>query len=351
MILTSMKKCLRSLMCGGIPWMLLAMPLAAGTVRVYVTNHAGTTISVVDPSTNKVVQELKDIEVPEAVQVSPDGSRVYISQAPENIVTVLDRATGKLIKRVPISGHANDMAVTHDGKLILVCISEVPGALDVIDANSLEKIKSIPTESRLHDIVLTRDGKYAVATSPNAKSVLVFDLQKLELDWKVNFDRGAMVPTVESGPGGSTSRIFVQLSGFSGFAVVDFEKRQEVARINYPDDEPSISPGNAVSHGIGVAPDGKTLWAISRSYNCVFVYSLPDLKLQGRVYLPEIKPPGHDPISGSPNWVTFTPDSKMVYVANGADRSVSAIDMKAMKAVARIPAGEQPGRMSTSALP
>ena len=351
MNLTTMKIFLCKLRNLGIPWILLAMPLAAGTVRIYITNHAGTTISVIDSATNKVVQEIKDIEVPEAVQSSPDGSRVYITQAPEHVLTVVDRKTGKQIKKVPISGHANDMAVTQDGKLILVCISEVPGALDIIDSTSLEKVKSIPTESRLHDIVVTRDGKYAVATSPNAKAVIVFDLQRQQIAWEVKFDRGAMVPAVESDPGGSTSRIFVQLSGLSGFAVVDFEKRQEVARINYPDDEPNISPGNAVSHGIGVAPDGKTLWAISRSYNCVFVYSLPEVKLQGRVHLPAIKPPGHDPISGSPNWVTFTPDGKTVYVANGADRSVSAIDVKTMKALARIPAGEQPGRMSVLALP
>jgi YVTN family beta-propeller protein len=66
MNLTSMKRSLRRLSYSGIYWMLLAMPLAASTARIYVTNHAGTTISVVDPATNKVVQEIKDIEVPES---------------------------------------------------------------------------------------------------------------------------------------------------------------------------------------------------------------------------------------------------------------------------------------------
>lgn len=148
----------------GIPWLLVAAPLTARTVRVYVTNLAGTTISVVDPATNTVVQEIKDIEVPESVQFSPDGSRVYITQGPENVLTVLDQKTQNIIKKVPISGHANDLAVTKDGKYVLICIAETPGALDIIDATSLEKVKSIPTKNRLHDIVLTRDGKYAVAT-------------------------------------------------------------------------------------------------------------------------------------------------------------------------------------------
>src|SRR6185369_12985196 len=147
----------------GIALLLIALPASARTVRIYVTNLAGTTISVLDPDSNKVVSEIKDIEVPESIQFSPDGSRMYITQGPENVLTVLDRKTEKLIKKVPISGHANDLAVTKDGKYALVCISETPGALDVIDTVSLEKIKTLPTKSRLHDIILTADGKYAVA--------------------------------------------------------------------------------------------------------------------------------------------------------------------------------------------
>ena len=35
---------------------LLALPVSAGTTRIYVTNSAGDTVDVVDASTNKVVQ-------------------------------------------------------------------------------------------------------------------------------------------------------------------------------------------------------------------------------------------------------------------------------------------------------
>jgi YVTN family beta-propeller protein len=354
MNLTTMKRCFCRLRHLGILWMLLAMPLGAGTVRVYITNHAGRTIQVVDPATNKVVQVIKDIEAPEAVDFSPDGSRIYITQGGENVLTVLDRKTGKQIKKVPISGHANDMAATKDGRLVLVCINDDPGALDVIDAASLERVKSIPMKRGVHDIDMTPDGKYAVVSSDDriGKFIAVVDLQSDEVAWELGFDMGGpRVLVIESGSDGSARRIFLELGQLRGFAVVDFAKRQEVARIKFPDDEPSVTPSGSPSHGIGIAPDRKTLWVVSRSYDCVFVYSLPELNLLGRVHLPQITPPGHDPIGGSPNWITFTPDNKMAYVANGADMSVSAIDVKALKAVARIPVGEEPGRMNTLALP
>ena len=44
-------------------WVLLALPMSAGTARIYVTNSAGDSVDVVDASTNKVVQVIKGIEV------------------------------------------------------------------------------------------------------------------------------------------------------------------------------------------------------------------------------------------------------------------------------------------------
>jgi YVTN family beta-propeller protein len=52
-----------------------------------------------------------------------------------------------------------------------------------------------------------------------------------------------------------------------------------------------------------------------------------------------------------PDWLTFAPDSKTVYIANSSFRSVSAIDAKTMKEVARLRVGEVPKRMNTLVVP
>jgi YVTN family beta-propeller protein len=72
-----------------------------------------------------------------------------------------------------------------------------------------------------------------------------------------------------------------------------------------------------------------------------------DLKLIGEVPLPSLTLPGRGPIAAVPNWVTFTPDSKTLYISNAALRSVTAIDMAAMKVKAVIPVGEVPKRINT----
>src|SRR5450755_418084 len=104
-------------------WVLLGLlfavaPLAASTAKVYVANRGGTTIDVIDTATNKVVDVIRGIESPEVVRFSPDGNRLYITSRSEDVLDVRDRKTGKRIKKVPLSGWANDAQVTNDGKLI-----------------------------------------------------------------------------------------------------------------------------------------------------------------------------------------------------------------------------------------
>ena len=95
----------------------------------------------------------------------------------------------------------------------------------------------------------------------------------------------------------------------------------------------AIHPPPGRAHGIGVAPDGKTLWSTSRMNSHVYVYSLPDLRLLGGV------PTGTDP-----DWITFTPDSKLAYVANAVSNTVSFIDMQTLQVVKLIPVGQGPKR-------
>src|SRR5437870_6867591 len=91
-------------------------PASAETVRVYVTNSAGDSVHVIDPATNKVVQVIKGIEAAHGINFSPDGARVYISNEAENTLDVVDRKSGRIVKKVALSGHPNNIAVTKDGK-------------------------------------------------------------------------------------------------------------------------------------------------------------------------------------------------------------------------------------------
>ena len=345
----------RVLALGMLPFLsfFVARSAAAETSRIYVTNSAGDTVTVVDPVTNKVVQTISGIEVPHGVNFSHDGKQVYISNESESVLDVVDQKSGAIINKVPLSGHPNNIAVTKDGHNILICIASGPGALDVVDATSMKLIKSIPVKGPLHNVYVTPDGKFAVAGSVAAKRLTVVDLSTMQPAWEVSFDGGVRPMTMDTNPDGSTRRIFVQLSNLHGFAVVDFAKHEETSRVmlpkgNFGKEEWRMG---TPSHGIAVAPDGKTLWVNSILANAIFEYSLPDLKLLGHADLPVVERPGKPSSGAVPEWITFTPDNKTVYVSNSATRSMSAFNTQTLKAIANIPVGEVPKRINTLVMP
>lgn len=330
----------RNFLCVGL---LLALPLAAGTVRIIQTNSAGDDVSIIDPATNKIVGTITGIEVNHGAAAAPDGSRYYISNEGKSTLDVADAKTYKVIRSIPLSGHPNNIGISKDGKRVYVSIAMAPGAVDVVDTAAMEKVKSIPVKGSVHNTYVTPDGKYVVAGSIQSKTITVID-QKTETPvWSVTLDQGIRPMTFAVNPDGSTKWIFAQLSGFNGFAVVDFATRKEVNRIKNPDLPAGKSPylvGGSESHGMAVTADGKTLIVNSRLNSAIYSYSLPDLKLTGSA-----------DVGRSPDWVTLTPDGKTAYVACAASNFVSVVDIKTMKEFTRIPVGQVPKRNITAVTP
>src|SRR5213594_2480129 len=62
-------------------------------VRIIQTNSAGDNVSIIDPVANKVVGEVKGIEVNHGAAAAPDGSRLYVSNEAESTLDVVDGRT------------------------------------------------------------------------------------------------------------------------------------------------------------------------------------------------------------------------------------------------------------------
>jgi len=322
---------------------LLALPLAASTVRIIQTNSAGDDVSIIDPVTNKVVGTIHGIEVNHGAAAAPDGSRYYISDEGDSTLDVVDQKTLQVTKRIPLTGHPNNISISKDGKRVYVSIARAPGAVDVIDTASLEKVKSIAVKGAVHNTYVTPDGKWVVAGSIPSKTITVIDQKSESVEWTLTMDLGIRPMAFSTNPDGSTKWIFVQLSGFNGFAVVDFASRKEVNRIKLPDLPPgkeTFPVGGNESHGMAVTADGKIVVVNSRLNSSLYAYSIPELQLLGSTE-----------VGKSPDWVTLTPDGKLAYVANAASNSVSVVDVKSMKEITRIPVGEVPKRNTTAVLP
>ena len=324
----------------------VAASLAAGaaTVRIVQTNAAGDSVMLIDPETNKVVGEIKGIEVNHGAAVAPDGSKFYITNEAESTLDVADAKTLAVTKHIPLTNHPNNVAVSKDGRRVYVAIVAGAGAVDVIDTTTLTRVKSIRTEGGIHNTYVTPDGKFVVAGSIPGKKVNVIDQKTEEIVWTVPTDDGVRPMAFDTNADGSTKRIFVQLSNFNGFVTIDFATHKIVDKVALPEAPPGekVTEGlqGAPAHGLVVTPDGKTLGVLSKMNSRIYSYSLPDLKLLGDAKV------GHHP-----DWVTGTPDGRRWYVANAGSNSVSVIDIATRKELMQIPVGQVPKRNITAVLP
>jgi YVTN family beta-propeller protein len=315
---------------------------AAAQVHILQTNSGGDNIHLINPATNQVTGEIKGLPANHGIAASPDGTRLFVTVEGNNTLALVDVKTLAITRSVPLGARPNNITITKDGRKLYVAIAAPPGSVDVYDAATLAKLKTIPTRGAQHNVYVTPDGRYAVAGAVAGRDMTVIDTATDEIVWTL-FNVGVRPIAFDTKPDGSTNRAYVELSNFHGFVVVDFDQRQEIQRVTLPEIPPekrNTGQLNAApAHGIGVSPDGKSLWVCSRLNHHVYVYSLPDLKFLAGIEV------GHDP-----DWITFSPDSKTAYVASAAANAVSVVDMAAMKQVASIPVGRAPKRNITAML-
>lgn len=325
--------------------------------NIWVSNQQGGNIDVVDPLAKKIVNRINCVSAPDRIEFSRDGNFAYAPDRVEHNVTVIDTRTGAIKAKIPLIARPNTSVISRDYKKLYVGIWPVQadedkrGWVQVVDTQSLKVIKNIETKGGIHDPWMSTDGKMLLAMSPYGSFIDVYDTTK---DDKLMYTccREGNIGTMnmETGPDGSTSRIFLGYGGFYGIVAVDARTGKELKRVEHPTHmdgpykgvkhKPQSGAGNGF-HGGEISPDGKDYWVIAGSY--VYRYELPSLKPLGDVHLALIDQAGTrftPAVEGT--WLTISPDGKKVYTVRPGRNLLSIIDVKTMKEEALIATGEYP---------
>ncbi|MFP5394440.1 MAG: beta-propeller fold lactonase family protein, partial [Gammaproteobacteria bacterium] len=70
--------------------------------RVYVPNHDSGSISVIDTARDEVIETIAVAPNPHWVDVSRDGSRLYAANHESNVISTIDTATDRVLATVPV---------------------------------------------------------------------------------------------------------------------------------------------------------------------------------------------------------------------------------------------------------
>jgi DNA-binding beta-propeller fold protein YncE len=173
--------------------------------QIITTNVSSGTVSIMDLTTMKMPPPPPGMGVPhggagsppsrtdwnetvvrvgngsEGFDVSPDHKEVWIANAQDGTISVIDLAEEKVIETLAANVHgANRLKFTPDGKRVLVSTLGGPD-LVVLNATTRKEIKRIPIGHGAAGIVMQPDGSRAfVACSPD-DYVAVIDLHSLEV--------------------------------------------------------------------------------------------------------------------------------------------------------------------------
>jgi DNA-binding beta-propeller fold protein YncE len=130
---------------------------------------------------------------PTWAQPTPDGRRVFVACNKAGEIVEIDAEHWTLTRRLPAGDGVYNLAVTHDGRL-LVATNKRGQSVSVFDAGTGKELKRLPTRRKVvHGVAITGDDRYAFISVEGIGSepgtVEVIDLRAL-----------ATVATVDVGP-------------------------------------------------------------------------------------------------------------------------------------------------------
>ena len=228
------------------------MQLSRDGKQLYVAAGNDDRIDVVDLAARKVVGHLPSGRDPERFVVSPDGRWLYVANENDSTVSFVDIAAKKIVHEVPVGGEPEGMAVSPDGRWV-ICTSESASLVHFIDAAGAKLVDSVLVGTRPRDAVFNADGSRLWVSSETRASVAVFEMSTRKVVHTIDFEDDDNAPQTVQAVGLvlTPQRAFVALG--RGNAIAEVDPKTFATRRYFP-----VGSRN---WGIGIAPDGKHLFA------------------------------------------------------------------------------------------
>jgi YVTN family beta-propeller protein len=314
----------------------LSPAVAGARSLVYVPNTKSGTVSVIDPTTYKVIDTFATGEIPQHVVPSWDLKTLWVNNNAGNTLTPIDPTTGKPGRSIRIEAPYN-LYFTPDGKYAMV-MEERNAIIAFRDASTpaLDVVKKVKVPCKgVNHADFSPDGTYFIASCEFSAQILKFDVVNLELVDVLTLDvKGSMPQDVRLTPDGKTFLAADMVA--NGVWMIDGESFTVRGLI----------PTGKGAHGIYPSRDARVLYVSNRVDGSISVLDAETLTVT-RTW----KIPG----GGSPDMGGVSADGKLLWLSGRNHGEVYVIDVENWVLVARIRVGQgphglavfpQPGRYS-----
>lgn len=223
-------------------------------------------IAQIEVATKAVVRTLPGGSDPEQFAVSPDGSRLYVSNEDVAKASIIEPATGKLVASVPVGTEPEGVAVSPDGKLVVVT-GETSSDITALDAASGQVLFHVAVDRRPRDLGFLPDGSRLYVSAEVGGTVSVVDVERRQRIAVIPFPEGSRPMGVRVAPDGR--RVYVATGRHGTVEVIDAASNTIVG---------SVKVGTR-PWGLAITPDGKKLYSANGPSNDVSVIATDSLKV------------------------------------------------------------------------
>ena len=325
---------------------MLSPAVEGARTLVYVPNSEDGTVSVIDPTTYKVIATFPSGRLPQHVVPSYDLKTLWVTNDLGDSLTPIDPFTGRPRRNVRVDDPYN-MYFTPDGHYAIV-VAEQRDRLDFRNPHTMALHDSVHVHCRGVDHMdFTVDGRYLIASCEFAGKLVKVDVETHRVAGYLTLvpphpGMRAMPQDIRVDPSGRTFYVAGMHAG--GVYLVDPVALRQIGFIHT----------GAGAHGIYPSRDGRYLYVTDRGN--------PDVWGPHRGGVTVIDPAARKvvadwtiPGGGSPDMGNVTADGSQLWLSGRYDSVVYVFDTRSGKLLHEIPVGHgphglavwpQPGRYS-----
>jgi YVTN family beta-propeller protein len=239
-------------------------PYGSTKAYSYIPNYNSDNVTVVDVATGTVVKTITVEDSPTGVIASPDGTKVYVANWIARTISVINTSTNTIESTISIPGAGvYGLAITPDGSKLYA--PNLGVTMTVINTADNSIIKTISVPGGATEAVVSPDGKTVYTTGGHSS-----------------------IP--------------------SNISVIDVATNTVTKTI-------TVGTGASSSEGLTISPDGSRVYVTEAGANRVAVINTADNTVLTYVT-----------VGTSPRGAAITPDGSKVYVANASSKTVSVIN-------------------------
>jgi YVTN family beta-propeller protein len=288
--------------------------------RIYVPNSGGSTVTVIDPASYRVIETYQTGLNPQHVVPAYDLRTLYVTNDLGNSLTPINPLTGRPAgPNIGVDDPYN-MYFTPDGRYAIV-VAEARQHLDFRNPHTFALEHRITVDCAGVDHVdFAANGAYLIATCEFAGRLVRIDLHTLQVAGYLDLP-GSSPQDIKLDPAGRT--FYVADKIHAGVWLIDAATFRPTGFV----------PTGPDAHGLYPSRDGRYLYVTNRGNGSISVISFATKKVVATWWIPG---------GGSPDMGGLSPDGKVLWVSGRYDAVVYAISTLTGRLLAKIPVGLQP---------